>query len=280
MRDVAPGAGLARRDFVRVGGMLAAGLSATPLLGACASIGRSRIDFNVEEATIVDFQVAMHGRRPRRRVAGADLSAANPGARPERPDAARGPGDQSGRARHRPDARRRSGAAAGPRSLLHGIPVLLKDNIATADKMETTAGALALVGARPRDRRHHRAAAQTGGRRHPRQGVDERVGVLQVDAGLERLERAGGQARNPYALEPDAVRLQLRLGDRRGGESRDGGDRHRDGRIDHLPIGRQRRGRASSRRSGSRAAPASFPSPRPRTRWEPSDAPWPMPPRS
>src|SRR5207247_10608989 len=38
----------------------------------------------------------------------------------------------------------------GPRSLLHGIPVLLKDNIATADKMETTAGALALVGARPR----------------------------------------------------------------------------------------------------------------------------------
>jgi amidase len=35
---------------------------------------------------------------------------------------------------------------------LHGIPVLLKDNIATNDAMETTAGSLALVGSRvPRD---------------------------------------------------------------------------------------------------------------------------------
>lgn len=32
------------------------------------------------------------------------------------------------------------------RSLMHGIPVLLKDNINTADKMQTTAGSLALIG--------------------------------------------------------------------------------------------------------------------------------------
>ncbi|HVQ36810.1 MAG TPA: amidase [Pyrinomonadaceae bacterium] len=37
----------------------------------------------------------------------------------------------------------------GPRSPLHGIPILLKDNIDTADRMMTTAGSLALVGARP-----------------------------------------------------------------------------------------------------------------------------------
>lgn len=36
------------------------------------------------------------------------------------------------------------------RGLLHGIPVLLKDNIATADGMQTTAGSLALEGAVPR----------------------------------------------------------------------------------------------------------------------------------
>lgn len=36
----------------------------------------------------------------------------------------------------------------GPISLLHGIPILVKDNVATYDKMETTAGSLALVGAR------------------------------------------------------------------------------------------------------------------------------------
>lgn len=36
--------------------------------------------------------------------------------------------------------------AKGPRSLLHGVPVLIKDNIDTGDKMQTTAGSLALVG--------------------------------------------------------------------------------------------------------------------------------------
>jgi amidase len=37
----------------------------------------------------------------------------------------------------------------GARSPLHGIPVLIKDNIDTADRMATTAGSLALVGAKP-----------------------------------------------------------------------------------------------------------------------------------
>ena len=37
----------------------------------------------------------------------------------------------------------------GPRGPLHGIPVLIKDNIDTADKMMTTAGSLTLVGSKP-----------------------------------------------------------------------------------------------------------------------------------
>jgi len=41
------------------------------------------------------------------------------------------------------DAERKNGKIRGP---LHGIPVLIKDNIDTADKMQTTAGALALEG--------------------------------------------------------------------------------------------------------------------------------------
>ena len=44
----------------------------------------------------------------------------------------------------RRDAEWRNGHRRGP---LHGIPVLIKDNIATDDGMETTAGSLALVGA-------------------------------------------------------------------------------------------------------------------------------------
>ena len=41
------------------------------------------------------------------------------------------------------DSERRRGTTRGP---LHGIPVLVKDNIATRDSMQTTAGSLALVG--------------------------------------------------------------------------------------------------------------------------------------
>ena len=37
----------------------------------------------------------------------------------------------------------------GERGPLHGIPVLIKDNIDTADRMNTTAGSLALIGSRP-----------------------------------------------------------------------------------------------------------------------------------
>src|SRR6266705_2096449 len=47
------------------------------------------------------------------------------------------------------DAERKAGKVRGA---FHGIPVFIKDNIATADRMETTAGSLALVGAKaPRD---------------------------------------------------------------------------------------------------------------------------------
>src|SRR5580765_5473710 len=44
------------------------------------------------------------------------------------------------------DAERKAGRVRGP---MHGIPVLLKDNIATADRMMTTAGSLALAGVKP-----------------------------------------------------------------------------------------------------------------------------------
>src|SRR5688572_13355894 len=52
-----------------------------------------------------------------------------------------------------PDARRialqldQERRRKGPRGPLHGIPILLKDNIDTADRLQTTAGSLALAGA-------------------------------------------------------------------------------------------------------------------------------------
>jgi len=44
------------------------------------------------------------------------------------------------------DRERRAGHVRGP---LHGVPVLIKDNLDTADRMNTTAGSLALLGAKP-----------------------------------------------------------------------------------------------------------------------------------
>lgn len=44
------------------------------------------------------------------------------------------------------EAMDRERSAKGPRGLLHGVPVLIKDNIDTADRMMTTAGSLALEG--------------------------------------------------------------------------------------------------------------------------------------
>lgn len=47
------------------------------------------------------------------------------------------------------DAERKNGTVRGP---LHGVPILVKDNIATFDSMNNTAGSYALVGAKvPRD---------------------------------------------------------------------------------------------------------------------------------
>jgi amidase len=47
------------------------------------------------------------------------------------------------------DALDKERAEKGPRGPLHGVPVLIKDNIDTGDRMSTTAGSLALEGSHP-----------------------------------------------------------------------------------------------------------------------------------
>ena len=110
------------------------------------------------------------------------------------------------------------------RGPLHGIPVLFKDNIATDDPMETTAGSLALLGARSR-RRDVVANLRASRRRDPRQDEPERVGQLPrlPAAGLSFATNflngwsaAAGSPR-PYLLGLRPVRLELRLRRRAGG---------------------------------------------------------------
>ena len=63
---------------------------------------------------------------------------------------------------------------SGPVGPLHGIPVLLKDNVNTKD-MPTTGGSQEPRGLRPPEGCHHHKAAARRGRHHHRQGEPARV---------------------------------------------------------------------------------------------------------
>ena len=96
------------------------------------------------------------------------------------------------------DAERKTGKVRGP---LHGIPVLLKDNIATADRMETTAGSLALVGAKPPEeaflvKRLREAGAVILGKTNLSEWALFRDGQ-----GRSGWSARGGQTLNPYRLD-------------------------------------------------------------------------------
>jgi amidase len=89
----------------------------------------------------------------------------------------------------------------GPRGPLHGIPVLLKDNIGTADRMQTTAGSLALVGAKaPRDSfvaaRLREAGAVILGKTNLSEWAN-----LRSTRSTSGWSARGGLTRNPYALD-------------------------------------------------------------------------------
>ena len=146
------------------------------------------------------------------------------------------------------DAERR---AKGPRGPLHGIPVLIKDNVATADRLATAAGSLALLGAKAAARLVRRRAAARCRRRDPRQDQHERMGQLPLQPLVERLERTRRAGAEPLRPRPESLRIELGLGRRRGREPLRGGRGHRDRRLDRLPLGRARaRGHQADGRPG------------------------------
>src|SRR5689334_14589992 len=92
---------------------------------------------------------------------------------------------------------------AGNRRPLEGIPILIKDNIATADAQHTTAGSLALEGARAKDDAAVvKLLRQAGAVILGKTNLTEFANILAIDmpAGYSSL---GGQVKNPYAPELD-----------------------------------------------------------------------------
>ena len=91
--------------------------------------------------------------------------------------------------------------ASGPRGPLHGIPVLIKDNIGTHDRMTTTAGSLALAGSVPPQdsfvaQKLRAAGAVILGKTNLSEWANFR-GSLSTSGWSAR----GGQTRNPYVLD-------------------------------------------------------------------------------
>jgi amidase len=96
------------------------------------------------------------------------------------------------------DAERKSKGARGP---LHGIPVLLKDNIGTADRMTTTAGSLALQGCIPsRDAFIARLLRDAGAVLLGKTNMSEWANFRSTHSSSGWSGR-GGQGLNPYALD-------------------------------------------------------------------------------
>ena len=99
------------------------------------------------------------------------------------------------------DAERRAGRVRGP---LHGVPVLIKDNIETADRIATTAGSLALrdnVTARdaPLVAYLRRAGAVILGKTNLSEWAN-----IRSTRSMSGWSAVGGLVRNPYALDRTA----------------------------------------------------------------------------
>ena len=96
------------------------------------------------------------------------------------------------------DRERKGKGARGP---LHGIPLLIKDNIDTADRMQTTAGSLALMGSRPaRDSFVAQKLREAGAVILGKTNLSEWANIRSSHS-VSGWSGRGGLTKNPYALD-------------------------------------------------------------------------------
>jgi amidase len=141
-----------RRSFLQTGvisGVVAAVGPMSSSAAATTSGGATDIpSFELDEITIVELQQGMEsGRFTARSIAEKYLSRIE--AIDRNGPTLRSVIETNPDALAIADALDKERKEKGARGPMHGIPVLIKDNIDTADGMMTTAGSLALVGAKP-----------------------------------------------------------------------------------------------------------------------------------
>ena len=207
-RPANDGAGLSRRDFLRasgVAGALAVTESACAEGVAVPASARQETpaatdDFALAEATIAELQEGLAGGEwTTRGIVEAyltrigEIDGRGPALRSvleTNPDALA--------IADRLDRERREGRLRGP---LHGVPVLVKDNIDTADRMTTTAGSLALAGWIPAEDSAVAARLREAGALLLGKANLSEWANFRSTRSSSGWSGRGGQCRNPYVLD-------------------------------------------------------------------------------
>jgi len=196
---------LSRRGLLQASAVTGIAAAFAPIHASALPVGQPTQvpTFELDESTIAELHHGMEsGRFTARSLAEIYLS------RIEAIDKG-GPGLRSV-IETNPDALSIAGAldkerkVSGPRGPLHGIPVLIKDNIDTADRMMTTAGSLALVGAtRAKDSfvagKLRQAGALILGKTNPSEWAN-----IRSTHSTSGWSGRGGLTRNPYVLNRNA----------------------------------------------------------------------------
>jgi amidase len=195
-----------RRAFLGYAALLGASavggpLAPRPSLPATRRRSRPARDaFDIEEATVKDLQSAMEAGRVTAREL-VDLYLERIGGLDQQGPALHSileTNPEAGALAEALDQERKSGNTRGP---LHGIPVLLKDNVATADRMTTTAGSLALEGSiPPRDAFLVERLRAAGAVLLAKTNMSEWANIRSSRSSSGWSAR-GGQCRNPYVLD-------------------------------------------------------------------------------
>ncbi len=198
--------GMSRREFLSAGGSALVAANSTGLSGGSTLSNLSTLSvtpgdgFELAELQISDILAGLEsGRWSSKELVGLyaerieSLDRRGPALRHVlelNPDV--------GRVAEERDRERRAGRVRGP---LHGIPVLLKDNVATGDRMTTTAGSLAMEGCRsPEDAFLADRLRASGAILLGKTNMSEWANFRSTRSSSGWSSR-GGQGRNPVVLD-------------------------------------------------------------------------------
>jgi amidase len=187
-----------RRSFLGCGGLAGIGTVAGLPLAEAAPVEVP--PFELDEVSVADLQQQMtRGERSAEQIVAAYLGRI--GALDRRGPALASVIETNPEALEVARALDAERKAKGPRGPLHGIPVLVKDNVDTADKMTTTAGSLALEGSVPARDSHVAARLRQAGAVILGKANMSEWANFRSSRSVSGWSARGGQCRNPYALD-------------------------------------------------------------------------------